>query len=52
VRTKAWVWAYRIVDMRDERLIAEGSTVQVFYDYDTQRTVPIPDVLRTNLMRD
>jgi acyl-CoA thioester hydrolase len=51
VRTKAWVWSYRIIDTRDERLIAEGSTVQVFYDYDQQRTVPIPDVLRTNLMR-
>jgi acyl-CoA thioester hydrolase len=52
MRNKAWVWAYRIVDLRDERLVAEGSTVQVYYDYDLQQTMPIPDFIRPNLMRD
>lgn len=52
VRNKAWVWSYRIIDIRDERLVAEGSTVQVMYDYDVQRPIPIPDSLRPNLMRD
>lgn len=51
VRTKAWVWAYRIVDPRDERLIAEGRTVQVMFDYDAQRSVPIPAHIRERLSR-
>jgi len=49
VRTKAWVWSYRIVDPRDERLVAEGRTVQVMYDYERRESVPIPDALRAKL---
>jgi acyl-CoA thioester hydrolase len=51
VRTKAWVWRYRIVDTRDERLIAEGETVQVMYDYAAGRSVAIPDEMRAALGR-
>ena len=51
VRNKAWVWSYRIVDERDERLVAEGQTTQVMYDYDRRATVPIPDSLRVALTR-
>lgn len=49
IRTKAWVWSYRVVDTRDERLVAEGSTVQVMYDYEAQRSMPIPEALRPML---
>jgi acyl-CoA thioester hydrolase len=49
VRTRAWVWQYRIVDARDERLVAEGSTVQVMFDYDSRRPMPIPEELRERL---
>ena len=46
IRTKAWVWSYVIRDARDERIVAEGRTVQVAYDYDAHRTIPIPaDIL-------
>ena len=51
VRTKAWVWRYRILDARDERLVAEGETVQVMYDYTSARTVPIPPKIREGLAR-
>jgi acyl-CoA thioester hydrolase len=51
IRTKAWVWRYRILDARDERLVAEGETVQVMYDYDAGRTVPIPAPMREGLAR-
>jgi acyl-CoA thioester hydrolase len=51
IRTKAWVWRYRIVDARDERLVAEGETVQVMYDYVAGRTVPIPEAMREGLTR-
>jgi acyl-CoA thioester hydrolase len=51
VRNKAWVWRYRIVDARDQRLVAEGETVQVMYDYAERRTVPIPADVREGLAR-
>jgi acyl-CoA thioester hydrolase len=43
IRTKAWVFRYTIRDARDERLIAEGETVQVMFDYAARATMPIPD---------
>ena len=42
IRTKAWVWTYVIRDSRDGRVVAEGRTVQVAYDYDGHRTMAIP----------
>ena len=51
VRTKAWVWRYRILDARDDEVVAEGQTVQVMYDYDTRRSVPIPDDVRAALAK-
>jgi acyl-CoA thioesterase FadM len=49
VRTKAWVWSYTIRDRRDARVVAEGKTVQVMYDYDGRKTIPIPDAFRAQL---
>lgn len=49
VRTKAWVWKYRVVDERDGRLVAEGETTQVLFDYDAGRTAEIPPPLRAAL---
>ena len=49
IRTKAWVWAYTIRDAGDGRVVAEGRTVQVMYDYDGQATIPIPGALRARL---
>ncbi|MDB4900668.1 MAG: hypothetical protein JWN53_2476 [Gemmatimonadetes bacterium] len=51
VRNKAWVWRYRIVDERDDRLIAEGETTQVMYDYEARTTIPVPDDTRAALVR-
>jgi acyl-CoA thioester hydrolase len=51
IRTKAWVWTYRVVCLRDERLVAEGSTTQVMYDYESRATVAIPAALREALER-
>jgi acyl-CoA thioester hydrolase len=42
VRTKAWVWSYVVRDARDGRVVAEGRTVQVAYDYEERKTIPIP----------
>lgn len=51
LRTKAWVWRYRVVSTSDERLVAEGETTQVMYDYASRATIPIPDALREALAR-
>ena len=50
VRTKAWVWSYVIRATDENRVVAEGRTVQVMYDYDARRTVPIPDAVRALLV--
>jgi acyl-CoA thioester hydrolase len=49
VRNKAWVWRYRILDARDDGVVAEGQTVQVMYDYDAGRSVEIPTGVRAGL---
>ena len=51
IRNKAWVWQYRILDSRDDRLVAEGETVQVMFDYSSRTTVPIPEAIRERLAR-
>ena len=49
IRTRGFSFTYRIVDARDERLIAEGETVQVAFDYGAKRPMPIPDYMRKAL---
>ena len=39
----------RSATSRDGRVVAEGRTVQVMYDYERQVTIPIPDALRARL---
>lgn len=49
VRDKAWVWSYRVLDSRDGRLVADGRTVQVMFDFGAGSAVPIPAELRSRL---
>ena len=49
IRTRGFSFHYRIVDARDDRLVAEGETVQVAYDYEAQRPMPIPPAMRAGL---
>ena len=49
MRTKAWVWRYVIRASAEDRVVAEGHTVQVMFDYDRRCTIPIPDSLRAQL---
>lgn len=48
VRTRAWVWAY-VIRSAGERVVAEGRTVQVMFDYAEHRTMPIPAEVRARL---
>lgn len=49
VRTRSWVWSYVVRAARDGRVVAEGRTVQVMFDYAAGRAVPIPETLRERL---
>lgn len=49
VRTRAWVWRYRVRERTSGRLVADGETTQVMYDYAAGRSVPIPERLRARL---
>jgi acyl-CoA thioester hydrolase len=51
IRSKAWVWSYRVLDERDDRVVADGATTQVMYDYVQHKSVLIPDDLRAALGR-
>jgi acyl-CoA thioester hydrolase len=41
---------YRIVEDGTERLIAEGRSVQVTFDYQANRKVPLPDALKHRIL--
>lgn len=49
IRTRAWVFRYVISGRDDHRLIAEGETVQVMFDYTARQTIPIPPEVRSLL---
>ena len=49
IRTKAWVWSYTIRNVEDDRVVAEGNTVQVMFDYDARQSAPIPEHIRKGL---
>src|SRR5512138_653716 len=43
--TKSWLFTYRIDEASSGREVASGRSVQVYYDYATGSTLPIPDQL-------
>ena len=50
IRTKGFSFSYRIVASEEnDRLVAEGETVQVAYDYAAGRPMEIPPALRRAL---
>lgn len=47
IGTKSFVMVYGIKRRSDGELIARGRTVQVWYNYQSQRSLPVPDSFRT-----
>jgi acyl-CoA thioester hydrolase len=47
----SFTYAYEIVDAADERVMAAARTVQVWFDYASERPVPIDDALKAELAR-
>ncbi|HEX6290675.1 MAG TPA: thioesterase family protein [Herpetosiphonaceae bacterium] len=52
IGTKSFVMDYSIQRQSDGELIARGRTVQVWYNYQTQRSQPVPDSFRAAVARD
>jgi acyl-CoA thioester hydrolase len=42
----SFTFEYRVLAAADGRLVADGSSVQVMFDYETQRSLPVPAELR------
>ena len=42
VGNTSWIYDYEVVNEKENRLIAEGKTVQVAYDYERSSKIPIP----------
>ena len=46
VGRSSFVLEYEMVDAGSERVIANGRTVQVSYDYDANKSIPLPSATR------
>jgi len=51
VGRKSFVFEYRITDEVSGRLVAEGSSTQVWYDYARGESVPVPDEVVARMER-
>jgi acyl-CoA thioester hydrolase len=50
VGRSSFVLTYRIVQAKDERVVAEGTTVMVAFDYEAARSMPLPPETRSLLV--
>jgi acyl-CoA thioester hydrolase len=49
IGTKSFSFEYQIREASSDRLVVEASSVQVCYDYEAKRSIPVPDELRQRL---
>ena len=45
----SFTFEYEIVHQADGRVVADGKSVQVSFDYTQQRSIPVPDEFRTRV---
>ena len=43
---------YRLTEKKNGTLVAEGETVQVAFDYETRKTIPLPDNVKSLLLQE
>jgi len=48
---KSFTYTYEVVDVSTRRVVASARTVQVRFDYDENRSVPIDDALKARLQQ-
>jgi acyl-CoA thioester hydrolase len=51
VSRSSFAMQYEVRERDSERVAAEAETVQVTFDYEAQRSIPVPDWLRAELER-
>lgn len=52
IGTKSFSFEYRLVDFSDEAMVyAAGKSIQVCYDYETNRSIEVPAEMRERLTR-
>ncbi len=49
IRNSSFVWDYEIRNAGTGDLFASGRTIQVYFDYDTQKSMPVPPDVRARL---
>ena len=49
IGTRSFAFAYEIREKQSRRLVVEATTVQVCYDYDAKRSIPMPAELRRQI---
>ncbi len=50
VGNSSFKFQYRITQQEDGTLVAEGETVQVAFDYETRKTIPLPEAVKNLLL--
>jgi acyl-CoA thioester hydrolase len=50
IRNSSFVWEYEIRSVRSGTVFALGKTVQVYYDYRLEKSLPVPDDIRAKLL--
>lgn len=50
VRNSSFVWEYAIRNPKTAVVFALGKTVQVYYDYKQEKSLPVPDDVRSKLL--
>lgn len=50
IRNTSFVWDYEIRNVQTKEVYAIGKTVQVYFDYGANKSLPVPDDVRAKLM--
>lgn len=49
IRNRSFVMEYVLTEKKSGREVATGSSIQVMYDYQTEKTYPVPDDLKKRI---
>lgn len=50
VGNSSFVWEYEMKKLQNGELLAKGKTIQVYYDYSTEKSIRVPEEVRKRLL--
>jgi acyl-CoA thioester hydrolase len=50
IGNSSFIWDYEILNAKDGSIFALGKTIQVYYDYSRQKSLPVPEQVRAKLL--